>query len=119
MLAPATLAALQSTRAIPDRGVFYVADPISSIETRSLPTLTRSYPRRFTFYVAHPIRSIQRFGFSAFQSNSSTSHLSAVALAEMEPLNSSTYLSACQRFGVSVFARGSSAGLTYLILKGP
>ena len=27
MLAPATLAALQSTRAIPDRGVFYVADP--------------------------------------------------------------------------------------------
>jgi hypothetical protein len=28
--------------------VFYVAHPISSIETRSLPTLTRSYPRRFT-----------------------------------------------------------------------
>jgi len=58
VLAPATLAALQSTRAIPDRGVFYVADPISSIETRSLPTLTRSYPRRFTFYVADPISSI-------------------------------------------------------------
>src|SRR6478752_1860459 len=37
---------------------FYVADPISSIETRSLPTLTRSYPRRFTFYVADPISSI-------------------------------------------------------------
>ena len=47
-LAPATLAALLSTRAMPDRDVFYVADPISSIETRSLPTLTRSYPRRFT-----------------------------------------------------------------------
>jgi hypothetical protein len=31
MLAPATLAALPSTRAIPDRDVFYVADPISSI----------------------------------------------------------------------------------------
>ena len=32
MLAPATLAALPSTRAIPDRDVFYVADPISSIQ---------------------------------------------------------------------------------------
>ena len=31
MLAAATLAALQSTRAIPERGEFYVADPISSI----------------------------------------------------------------------------------------
>jgi hypothetical protein len=30
-LAPATLAALPSTRAIPDRGVFYVADPVNSI----------------------------------------------------------------------------------------
>ena len=56
VLAPATLAALPSTRATPDRDVFYVADPVSSIETRSLPTLTRSYPRRFTFYVADPIR---------------------------------------------------------------
>ena len=59
---------------------FYVAHPIRSIETRSLPTLThvrppistfglpiyvarvpaapftRSYPRRFTFYVADPIQ---------------------------------------------------------------
>ena len=61
MLAPTTLAALPSTRAIPDRDVFYVADPISSIETRSLPTLTRSYPCRFTFYVADPISSIQLF----------------------------------------------------------
>ena len=34
VLAPATLAALQSTRAIPDRDVFYVADPISSILSR-------------------------------------------------------------------------------------
>jgi hypothetical protein len=32
VLAPATLAALPSTRAIPDRDVFYVADPISSIQ---------------------------------------------------------------------------------------
>jgi len=39
VLAPATLAALPSTRAIPARDVFYVADPISSIETRSLPAL--------------------------------------------------------------------------------
>ena len=31
MLAPATLAALPSTRAIPHRDVFYVAHPISSI----------------------------------------------------------------------------------------
>ena len=31
VLAPATLAALPSTRAIPDRDVFYVADPINSI----------------------------------------------------------------------------------------
>src|SRR5438034_5982767 len=31
VLAPATLAALPSTRAIPDRDVFYVASPISSI----------------------------------------------------------------------------------------
>jgi hypothetical protein len=35
-----------------------IAHPISSIETRSLPTLTRSYPCRFTFYVADPISSI-------------------------------------------------------------
>ena len=54
MLAPATLAALQSTRAIPNRGVFYVADPISSIETRSFPNSARRYPRDFTFYVANP-----------------------------------------------------------------
>jgi hypothetical protein len=31
VLAPATLAALPSSRAIPDRDVFYVGDPISSI----------------------------------------------------------------------------------------
>ena len=31
VLAPATLAALPSTRAIPDRDVFYLAEPISSI----------------------------------------------------------------------------------------
>jgi hypothetical protein len=32
VLAPATLAALPSTRAIPARDVFYVADPISSVQ---------------------------------------------------------------------------------------
>src|SRR5262249_32538984 len=54
----------------PDRDVSYAWDhlvprlrdegrsliPLSSIETRSLPTLTRSYPRRFTFYVADPVQ---------------------------------------------------------------
>jgi hypothetical protein len=49
VLAPATLAALPSTRAIPDRDVFYVADPVSSnhehgylygttVSVRSLPS---------------------------------------------------------------------------------
>ena len=52
------LAALPSTRAIPDRDVFYLADPISSIETRSLPALAHSYPRRFTFHLADPVSSI-------------------------------------------------------------
>jgi hypothetical protein len=42
------------TRRYPRDFTFYVTDPVSSIETRSLPTLTRSYPRRFTFYVADP-----------------------------------------------------------------
>ena len=32
MLAPATLAAVPSTRAIPDRDVFYVAHPIRSVQ---------------------------------------------------------------------------------------
>jgi len=36
VLAPATLAALPSTRAIPDRDVFYVADPVSSIREQAL-----------------------------------------------------------------------------------
>ena len=35
-LAPATLAALPSTRAIPDRDVFYVAHPIRSIRGPAL-----------------------------------------------------------------------------------
>ena len=45
--APATLAALPSTRAIPDRDVFYVADPISSIASRPhckhLPEMTPGF----------------------------------------------------------------------------
>jgi hypothetical protein len=40
VLAPATLAALPPTRAIPDRNVFYVTHPSRSIETRLLLTLT-------------------------------------------------------------------------------
>ena len=49
---------LDSYFSYPRHFTFYVADPISSIETRSLPTLIRSYPRHFTFYLAQPIRSI-------------------------------------------------------------
>jgi hypothetical protein len=68
VFAPATLAALLSTRAIETRSLptslaathrgfaFYVAGPTSSIETRSLPALTRSFPRHFTFYVADPLQ---------------------------------------------------------------
>src|SRR4029077_5537154 len=37
-----------------------IADPISSIETRSLPPLAPCFPRSFTFYVADPISSIRR-----------------------------------------------------------
>src|SRR5213592_341437 len=57
VLTPATLAALPSTRAIPDRDVFYVAFPKSSIRPlgfahlcRSRPAapFTCSYPRHFT-----------------------------------------------------------------------
>jgi hypothetical protein len=47
VLAPANPAALPSTRAIPDRDVFYVAQPKGSI------------PDRDVFYVAQPIRSIK------------------------------------------------------------
>ena len=61
MLAPATLAALPSTRAIPDRDVSYVADPLSSIETRSRPRLLAATRHGFTFYVADPLSSIQVF----------------------------------------------------------
>jgi len=92
VLAPATLAALPSTRAIETcllptslaathrgfafyvafpqtlhsltRNVFYVADPISSIETHSLPTFNRSYPRHFTFHVADPISSVRARSFA-------------------------------------------------------
>src|SRR5438128_9207145 len=38
VLAPATLAALPSTRATPDRGVFYVAQP-----TRSIPAFVPNF----------------------------------------------------------------------------
>src|SRR5437868_13098875 len=60
VLAPATLAASPSTRAIPDRDVFYVADPVRlhsiPIETYSLPALTHVLPPirpvGFPIYVA-------------------------------------------------------------------
>ncbi|PYK67026.1 MAG: hypothetical protein DME50_03815 [Verrucomicrobia bacterium] len=58
MPAPATLAALPSTRAIPDRDVFYLAVPSSSSETRSFPDSLAATFRGFTFYLAVPISSI-------------------------------------------------------------
>src|SRR5437588_7520015 len=44
VLAPATLAAFPSTRAIPDRDVFYVAVPKSSIRPLGSTHLCRSLP---------------------------------------------------------------------------
>jgi hypothetical protein len=64
VLAPATLAALPSTRAI---------------ETHSLPALVRCYPCSFTFYVAFPKRSIPSFAtcsMSLLQSLPSSFNLS-------------------------------------------
>jgi len=46
VLAPATLAALPSTRAIPDRDVFYVTHPIRSIPIESRTTSRKSCPVR-------------------------------------------------------------------------
>ena len=46
VLAPATLAALPSTRAIPDRDVFYVTHPIRSIPIESRMTSRKSCPVR-------------------------------------------------------------------------
>src|SRR5439155_18052108 len=36
-----------------------VADPISSIETQSLPSLLHCYPRSFTFYLGNPFPRLQ------------------------------------------------------------
>src|SRR5882762_5921245 len=53
VLVPATLAALPSTRAIPNRDVFYVADPISSIRSkRFLRFFTGAHDRELA--PAHP-----------------------------------------------------------------
>jgi hypothetical protein len=41
VLAPAALAALPSTRAIPDRDVFYVAHPVGSMQNFSFPVRRR------------------------------------------------------------------------------
>jgi hypothetical protein len=93
VLAPATLAALQSTRAIetrslpsslaathrgfafyvafpkrsiPNRDVFCVADPISSIVSRLLPLGSNRCPRGFTGHVADPLSSIRFDRFLGF-----------------------------------------------------
>src|SRR6266487_6579663 len=42
-----------------DRAVSYVADPISSVETQSLPSLLHCYPRSFTFYLGNPFPRLQ------------------------------------------------------------
>ena len=72
------------SRSYPRRFTFYVADPISSIETRSLPTLARSYPRRFTFYVADPISSIpaRSFALPSFQRSPIMHHKPLMMRAE-------------------------------------
>jgi hypothetical protein len=57
VLAPATLAALPSTRAIPDRDVFYVADPVSSIDALA-PARLICYPHRLD----RPSRTCPRLG---------------------------------------------------------
>ena len=54
---------------MPNPDVFYVADPYSSIETRSVPALTRFYPRHFTFHVADPISSVLAAAFIAMKSD--------------------------------------------------
>jgi hypothetical protein len=54
------LAALPSTRAMPDRDVFYVADPIRSIVSRSLRFGSTATRRGFTGHVPAPSRSIRR-----------------------------------------------------------
>ena len=59
MLVPATLAALPSTRAIPDRDVFYVARVPSGRLYLDCSRRARPLPRGFTGHVAHPIRSIR------------------------------------------------------------
>src|SRR5206468_1633153 len=54
VLVPATLAALPSTRAIPDRDVFYVTR-VPAAPLKFVPRPTRSsLPRDFAFYVADP-----------------------------------------------------------------
>jgi len=63
VLAPATLAALPSTRAIPDRDVFYVA---------------------------HPVRSIQLFRVSAFQFSAQLLTFPTFSLVPLQRFNSST-----------------------------
>jgi hypothetical protein len=57
VLAPATLAALPSTRAIPDRDVFYACHDEVSTKVGRFPQKLHSL-NRDVFYVAHPIRSI-------------------------------------------------------------
>jgi hypothetical protein len=70
VLAPATLAALPSTRAISQTRVFYVARPTRSIRkklaasrrkvvSRSLPATLDRYPHGVTGHVARPTRSIR------------------------------------------------------------
>jgi hypothetical protein len=82
VLAPATLAALPSTRAIPDRDVFYVA---------------------------HPVRSIQLFRVSAFQFSAQLLTFPTFSLVPLQRFNSSTVqrfnASTLQRFNASTLQR--------------
>src|SRR5437899_8472228 len=59
VLAPATLAALPSTRAIPDRDVFHVAHPIRSIVSRLRPQRSTATSRLYQpCRSSHFLRSI-------------------------------------------------------------
>ena len=73
MLAPATLAALPSTRAMPDRDVFYVADPISSIRV-----LVFQFPS-YVLSIMYRKRVMMEENLSPFRLAAETDRLAACA----------------------------------------
>jgi hypothetical protein len=92
---------------IPDRDVFYVADPISSIVSRSLPLDPTATRRGFTGHVAAP-RSLHSRPISRLMTNGSSRKSGFDVF-----VGSESFLLACMRNGVvgtiSVFSRSSLA----------